>query len=61
MSTKATLKNCLSDGKSEFDITDLTKSILNQIVDRIDVRNEKTAAIFFKSGLIMEKDFIKTI
>ena len=61
MNTKATLRNYLSANQKAFEITDLRQTVLNQTVDRIVIKDERTAAIFFKSGLIMEKDFIKTI
>lgn len=58
---KAMLTNCLSNKKSQFVISDLTKNMLNQIMDNIIVKNENEMTVCFKSGLIMEKDFIKTI
>ncbi|PYG86767.1 hypothetical protein LY28_02793 [Ruminiclostridium sufflavum DSM 19573] len=61
MKTKATLKNCLFDDKSEFGKIDITKSVLNETIERIVIKDERTATVYFKSGLIMEKDFIKTI
>lgn len=61
MKTKAALKNCLFKRKSEFGKMDITKSVLNETIDRIVIKNERTATVYFKSGLIMEKDFIKTI
>ena len=61
MITKASLRNCLPSGKTRFEASDLTKNMLNQIVEQIVVKNEKKVTVFFKSGLIMEKDFMKTI
>lgn len=37
------------------------KNMLNQIVEQIVVKNEKELTVFFKSGLIMDRDFMKTI
>lgn len=48
-------------GKKEYEVDDITKPILNKVMDRIVIKNEKTATVHFKSGLIMEKDFIETI
>lgn len=61
MKTKEALKNCLLPDKSEFYKNDITKAVLNQLIDRIVIKDEKTATVYFKSRLIMEKDFIKTI
>ena len=52
--TKAALRVNLGD-KEEFNDDDLTKLLLNKVIDRILVMNEKTATVHFKSGLIMEK------
>ncbi|EPR14042.1 hypothetical protein [Ruminiclostridium papyrosolvens] len=40
--TKATLENCLLADKSEFGISDLTKSVLNQMIERIVIKDERT-------------------
>ena len=61
MKTKAALKNYLLPDKLEFDIIDITKAVLNETIDKIVIKDERTAMVYFKSGLIMEKDFIKTI
>ncbi len=61
MKTKAALKNYLLPDKLEFDIIDITKAVLNETIDKIVIKDERTATVYFKSGLIMEKDFIKTI
>ncbi|HBB27775.1 MAG TPA: recombinase family protein [Clostridiales bacterium] len=61
MNTKALMVHSLPEGKTKFDISDLTKNIMNQIMDKIFVKNEKEITVFFKSGLVMDKDFIKTI
>lgn len=61
MKTKAALKNYLLTDKLEFDKNDITKAVLNETIDRIVIKDERTATVYFKSGLIMEKDFIKTI
>jgi hypothetical protein len=58
--TKAILIVNLVD-KKEYGVDDITKPILNKTVDRIVIKDDKTATVHFKSGLIMEKDFIKTI
>ena len=52
--TKAVLIVNLDD-KEEVDDVDLTKQLLSKVIDRIVVNNEKTATVYFKSGLIMEK------
>ena len=52
--TKAILIVNLED-KEEFDNDDLTKKLLSKVIDRIVVKDEKTATVHFKSGLIMEK------
>lgn len=61
MKTKATLKNYLLIDKLEFDKNNITKAVLNETIERIVIKDERTATVYFKSGLIMEKDFIKTI
>lgn len=48
-------------GKKEYEVDDITKPILNKTIDRIVIKDERTAMVHFKSGLIMEKDFIETI
>ena len=58
--TKAILMVNLVD-KKEYVADDITKPILNKTIDRIIIKDEKTATVHFKSGLIMEKDFIETI
>lgn len=52
--TKAVLIVNLGD-KEEFTDVDLTKQLLSKLIDRIVVKDEKTATVHFKSGLIMEK------
>lgn len=52
--TKAILKVNLLD-ESEYEVDDITKSILNKTIDRIVIKSEKTATVHFRSGLIMEK------
>ena len=52
--TKAVLIVNLGD-KEEFNDADLTKQVLSRVIDRIIIMNEKTATVYFKSGLIMEK------
>lgn len=61
MKTKASLKNYLLTDKLGFDKNDITKAVLNETIDQIVIKDERTATVYFKSGLIMEKDFIKTI
>lgn len=61
MSTKASLMNCLPSGKTRLEASDLTKNMLFEIVEQIVVKNEKEVSLFFKSDLIMDKDFMKTI
>jgi hypothetical protein len=51
---KAVLIVILED-KDAFDDADLTKQLLNKVIDRIVVKDENTATVYFKSGLIMEK------
>ena len=51
---KAVLIVSLED-KEAFDDADLTKQLLSKVIDRIVVKDEKTAMVHFKSGLIMEK------
>ena len=52
--TKAALIVSLGD-KEEFNVVELTKQLLSKVIDRIVVIDEKTATVYFKSGLIMEK------
>jgi len=52
--TKAVLIVNLGD-KEEFNDADLTKQVLSKVIDRIVIMDEKTATVYFKSGLIMEK------
>ncbi|MFT9494453.1 recombinase family protein [Anaerosolibacter sp.] len=52
--TKAVLIVSLED-KEEFEEVDITKQLLNKVIDRIVVKDEKTATVHFKSGLTMEK------
>ena len=52
--TKAVLIVSLGD-KEEFNDDELTKQLLNKVIDRIVVIDEKTATVHFSSGLIMEK------
>ena len=52
--TKAVLIVNLED-KEEFNDDELTKQLLSKVIDRIVVNDEKTATVYFKSGLIMEK------
>jgi len=41
--------------KKEYVADDITKPILNKTIDRIVIKDERTATVHFKSGLIMEK------
>ena len=52
--TKAVLIVNLGD-KGEFNDDDLTKQLLNKVIERIVVKDEKTVIVHFKTGLIMEK------
>lgn len=52
--TKAVLRVNLDD-KEEFDENELTKQLLSKVIDRIVVKDEKTAVVHFRSGLIIEK------
>lgn len=52
--TKAVLIVNLGD-KEEFNDADLTKQVLSKVIDRIVIMDEKTATVYFKSGLIMGK------
>lgn len=52
--TKAVLIVNLGD-KEEFNDDDITKQLLNKVIDRIVIEDEKTATVHFKSGLTMEK------
>ena len=61
MKTKVALNNYLLNDKLGFDKNDITKAVLNETIDQIVIKDERTATVYFKSGLIMEKDFIKTI
>jgi site-specific DNA recombinase len=42
------------EGKEGFNDGDLTKQLLSKVIDRIVVKDEKTATVHFKSGLVME-------
>lgn len=54
ITTKAILMVNLVD-KKEYVADDITKPILNKTIDRIVIKDERTATVHFKSGLIMEK------
>ena len=52
--TKAALSVNIEE-KGVFEEVDITKQLLNTVIDRIVVGDKKTATVHFKSGLIMEK------
>ena len=52
--TKAAIRVKIKD-KGEFEEVDITKQLLNIVIDRIVVEDDKTATVHFKSGLTMEK------
>ena len=52
--TKAVLMVKLKE-KEEFDDGDITKQLLNMVIDRIAITDDGTSKVYFKSGLIMEK------
>ena len=52
--TKAALR-VKNENKRKFEEVDRTKQLLNKVIDRIVIEDEKTATVHFKSGLTMEK------
>ena len=54
LKTKAALRVKIEE-KGEFEEVDITKQLLNTVIDRIVVEDDKTATVLFKSGLTMEK------
>lgn len=41
--------------KKEYETYDVTKPILNKAIDRIVIKDERTATVHFKARLTMEK------
>lgn len=54
-SGSAQCKQSVTVKEADIDDGDITKQLLNMVIDRIVITDDGTATVHFKSGLIIEK------